>query len=260
MSNKKVTGIPLHEVVLKIMYLENVHKAAEMAPKDVLWRINNPEISERQIREVLDWLVLHKKVNLYLGKYSLDRVTFLEQMELYEEAKMKNGNRGNNPKMYYVTPIKPRNESPLITVSKALLLIFGLLTIAYSTYSYWQIQHPVEMSPEENIKTAWKAKTLGDHKNLYVSDSEEYDEKARNAISYSFFRQNAINDTMTEEVNTLNKALDSITQNHHAQMADLRLELQRTNNDANTLIKNLALCNLVIIILFGFLYLERFFF
>ncbi len=212
MGSKKVTGLPLHEVVLKIMYLENVHKAAEMAPKDVLWRINNPEISERQIREVLDWLVLHKKVNLYLGKYSLDRITFLEQNELYEasikydDAKMKTTNRGNSPKMYYVTPIKPTNESPLIKVSKALLLIFGLLAIAYSTYSYWQIQHPVEMSPEENIEPAWTAKTLGGHKNLYVSDSEEYDEKARNAISYSFFRQNAINDAMTEDVNTLNKA------------------------------------------------------
>ncbi|USD26864.1 DUF5457 domain-containing protein [Flagellimonas marinaquae] len=263
MSIKKVTGVPLHEIVLKIMYLENVQKAAEMAPKDVLWRINNPEISERQIREVLDWLVMHNKVNLYLGKYSLDRIAFLEQMELYEDSlkyedtKMKTTNRENNPKMYYVTSLKPRKDTLFTSIFKPFILILGLLVIAYSTYTYWQIQHPAKMLLEENVEIAWEAKTIGNQKNLYISNSEDYDDKARSAISSSFFRQNAINKIIANEVNHLNIALDSITKTHHEKLTDLQIHLQQVNDDANILINNLAVCNSIIIFLFVLLYLEK---
>ncbi len=78
------TEIPLHEVVLKVMFLENTERAAEMTSQDILWKIENPEISERQVREVLEWLVHHKKVSYYAGKYNLDRYEFLEIKQNYK--------------------------------------------------------------------------------------------------------------------------------------------------------------------------------
>ncbi len=99
---------------------------------------------------------------------------------------------------------------------------------------------------------------MGNQKNLYVSSSEKYDEKARSAISSSFFRQNAINDIITSEVTQLNMAMDSITKTHRATLTDLQIKLQRTNDNINILIKNLAICNTIIIFLFVYFYLEKY--
>ena len=71
--------IPLHEVVLKIMYEANKEKPALLATNDVFWKITDASVNERNITEVLVWLVTQKRVERNSGKYSLDRFEFLDQ-------------------------------------------------------------------------------------------------------------------------------------------------------------------------------------
>lgn len=71
--------IPLHETVLKIMFEANREKPAELTAIDIYWKTSDPAVSERNIVEVLNWLVAQRKVDHFAGKYSLDRFEFLEQ-------------------------------------------------------------------------------------------------------------------------------------------------------------------------------------
>ena len=152
-----ITNLPLHEVVLKIMFFENMEKAAQMKAEDVLWKIDNPEISERQVRDVLDWLVHQKKAELYLGKYSIDRVEFLEQKELYEASLIaleKNPNSKNKTTSKKTTKSSPKRRKtfyinpPKVARYKyqIYLLILGVLALAYLTYTFLGLEYTFESS------------------------------------------------------------------------------------------------------------------
>ncbi len=52
---------PLHEVILDIMYFKDTEKPFAFTSEDIFWQMKDPNISERQIIEVLDWLVVQKK-------------------------------------------------------------------------------------------------------------------------------------------------------------------------------------------------------
>ena len=264
-----VTDLPLHEVVLKIMFHENIEKAAAMTSKDVLWRIDNPEISERQVREVLDWLVRQRKVELYLGKYSIDRIEFLQQKELYEQAKQdskKSSKTKNTPvktlpkksnkkpqkrKTFYVNPPKVKKNKYQVYV-----LIFGIISLAYLTYTFLELEY--SLTPSETLEQHSKNSidTIPDPKKLYVSDDELYTRSSRNAISYSFSRQNTINTLTIKELNRFQSMLDSITTSNNIEMLTLQEELQKNIHHSNRMIKKSVFSNLIIILLVLFLYFK----
>jgi len=76
------TDLPLHDVVLTIMFDGNEEKPVPFTSENILWRIDNPEISERDVKEVLDWLVIQRRVKYHIGQYTMDRYEFLDQKEI----------------------------------------------------------------------------------------------------------------------------------------------------------------------------------
>jgi len=82
MSEKKTSTpkqIPLHEVVLKVMYEVDKERPAHLTVAEVYQKISDNSISESNISEVLNWLVAQKQVERVSGKYLLDRYSFLEE-------------------------------------------------------------------------------------------------------------------------------------------------------------------------------------
>lgn len=116
-STESNEDIPLHETVLKIMYDASREKPEEMTPNDVFWKTSDPAISERNIAEVLTWLVSQRKVDHFAGKYSLDRFEFLEQKnaekaEDKSDKKSPKAKKASQPKSSQdeVVPSKPAPE------------------------------------------------------------------------------------------------------------------------------------------------------
>lgn len=123
------TELPIHEVVLKIMYNTSREKPVGLTAADVLWKIDNPEITERYIREVLDWLVRQKRVELYLDKYSLDRYEFLEQRA---KSKQEEGHvviKGGK-ETFYTKPTKKKAKH----LRSSILFLTGILALGYIIY------------------------------------------------------------------------------------------------------------------------------
>lgn len=258
-----ITNLPLHEVVLKIMFNENIEKAAQMTPKDVLWRIDNPEISERQVREVLDWLVLHKKAELYLGKYSIDRIEFLEQKEHYKASL---ASKKINPKAssikgktinkqegtYYIAPpILKKNKFTLFFLS------IGILAFGYFTFSIASLNYNLEPVQTLLAPQNTTIDSLQYQRRLYTSRDEDYSENAKNAISNSFAIQNAINATYINEINKLQATLDSVSNSHKNELTYLQQELKSSSNRFNSSLKSLVYINAIIISLFILLYFKK---
>lgn len=85
-SKETKKEIPLHEVVLKIMFEANKERPAQLVPNEIFWKISDAAITEHNILEVLNWLVSHKRVEKASGKYSLDRYEFLDQRKIDREG------------------------------------------------------------------------------------------------------------------------------------------------------------------------------
>jgi len=70
---------PLHEIVLSVMYEINKEKPVELSATDVFYKMSDPNLNQRQINQVLDWLVNEKRLEKFSDLYSLDRFEFLDQ-------------------------------------------------------------------------------------------------------------------------------------------------------------------------------------
>lgn len=81
--------IPLHEIVLDILYQENSTQPQLMSTEDILWKIGNPEIAIYHVKAVLEWLEARKDVEYRFSKYQLTKITFLELKKQYASTSKK---------------------------------------------------------------------------------------------------------------------------------------------------------------------------
>ncbi len=234
----KRTDLPIHEVILKIMYKEDKEKPIGLTAGDVLWKIDNPEITERYVREVLDWLVRENKVKLYLDKYSLDRYEFLEQKAKDDELTTENTT-------FYIEPPKKKISG----IRNKIILFSGILALLYITYLYSQMRRNYELSRKEipTISITEKQETL---KNLYLSEKTEktIDDKF-NDISSSFSRQNSNNRKINSKITKLYTIIDTLQKQHQIRLNTIQKQVDSNiNNDimyTNSLLQKIMICNFI---------------
>ncbi|MCT4663709.1 MAG: DUF5457 domain-containing protein [Flavobacteriales bacterium] len=239
------TEKPLHEIVLDILYFQNTERATEMKPIDVLWKIDNPEISERQIREVLDWLVRQRDVEVYAGKYSLNRAAFLElkqQHQKVDKKHIKNKPKAQKTvekteklkKVVQKAPPKPKETAktffqekqqesvpsqkrepiettPIHTIQKRkfpFALVFSvLLFVGFIAFFFQYFLEDTSVIQAENQRPE---QVLWEHfepKSLYLSKGEEL-EDLRKSIENGFYRQNKNNQQIKKTFQQLQKSIE----------------------------------------------------
>ncbi len=234
---------PLHEVILDIMYFKNTEKPSAFTPEDIFWQMKDPDISERQIKEVLDWLVVNKKAEKRFGKYQIDKYEFIDIANKYkQEVVTDNTAKDTEPiekkvevvKKVSVSKPKPQKDikAPTKTPTRTkgnlnksywvFLVVFLILSLyvgyrVYDTPTYTFSKIELETTqihtPEE----------------LYIpikSSDEQTDvlDKQMQNISYSFIKQNKTNKIITDELSrqnnriiTLQKELNKLNQSYQQQ-------------------------------------------
>lgn len=248
------TDLPIHEVVLKIMYNEDKEKPIELKPKDILWKIDNPEITERYIREVLDWLVREKRVKRYLDKYSLDRYEFLDQKAKDDDIEEDELYTENTT--YYIRPSKKKRA-----LRNKIIFAVGVLVMLYMTYLYGQMQRDYEVSSKE-IPSINIVDNQLSQKKLYLSTGENRTIKEKfNDIAYSLTRQNNNNKKVQEEISKLYKTLDSLQRKHHNEMNTIQKKMDRNTNFnieyTNDLLQKIIICNILFLLIVIFVYFKN---
>ena len=123
----------LQEEVLDILYNKSLVKPVWVTCSEVYWSTKNIKVTERSVREALDWLVKNEVV-LYQGdKYQISKREFLE-MSKRKEAERKETEEETLPqsKMSLATAsIQPQGDSSKETSSKNNLFFVIIALIAF---------------------------------------------------------------------------------------------------------------------------------
>lgn len=262
--------LPLHEQLLKIMFLENPKKPKAMSPEDLLWKIDNPEITERQIKEVCEWLVYKKKCQRSFGKYIMDRYTFLEQKNLYynllgkdsqlestnfNSSKTLRSKNTDNPSTKD-TLNHPYSKNPSVQrtskVSYKTLFLF-LCTISLGLLSY-QIALLLEQDnssfPETTSLETYGNTPIYKPKNIQISGETNYNTQVQKSIANAFLQQNKINGYYAKLLKNQEQKIDSIRHTKDQEIQFLKTQISRNKNSNPALIRNLIFCNLIVAAMF----------
>lgn len=216
---KDVEEKPLHEVILDIMFFKNKEKPVPYSPEDIFWQIKDPSISERQIKEVLDWLVVNKRVEKRFGKYQIDKYEFIDIANRYNSGKdenVENKTQKNITKVEVVKKVSVSSKQPKKQQKNSrknikfkwvntLLILICLPLFAYMVYTLYS--PPKNVVAEIKITEELQQDIPG---NLYVStdkiENREFKSKIKE-ISYSFVKQNRINNDIVNNVNRINNEI-----------------------------------------------------
>ncbi|WP_194765656.1 DUF5457 domain-containing protein [Tamlana sp. I1] len=242
----KATELPIHEVIVKIMFNADREKPMGLSASDVLWKIDNPEVSERHIREVLDWLVREKRVKLYLDKYSLDRYEFLDQKAKHEEE-TDDADEGLEPNTtFYINPPRKKTRG----LRNKIILCSGILALLYMTYLFNKMNRSYVHSSKE-ITTSSTLSPDIPVKNLYLSEVEDEKnwEQKFNDVAYSFSRQNSNNKNVSEAIHNMSKTIDSLQKQHIFKLNKLQKQIDVNMNNnisyTNALLQKIMICNFI---------------
>lgn len=250
----KTTDLPIHEVILKIMYHADKEKSAELSAQDILWKIDNPEITERYIREVLGWLIREKKVQLYLNKYSLDRYEFLEQKSKYDDDEEEDI-IVKGVDTFYIKPSKKKTKNRRSIV----LFSISLLALCYITYLFANMDRNYQVSTKIITLNSVVNKQKNAHK-LYLSDEEENIKKKIEDISYLFSRQNNNNANMQKEIARLYKITDSLQQQQQARLNLIQKGIDKERNEnigyINDILQKIIYGNIIFLLLFTVIFFK----
>ncbi len=208
--SEKIEEKPLHEVVLDILYFEDVEKPVGLSPEDIFLIIKDAEISERKIREVLEWLVLQKRVVRQFGKYYLDKYEFIERAnqikQVGPESKKKESQEKAAGAPRYISIVKgpPPKRNTWRTKVALLFFIFSLIALLFHAKSVYEVEkivlaHPqLEAIPSLEIRNLY----LPTGRKEDVSESEHVDKKL-DEIAYLFHLQTEVNKKLVEQVDSL---------------------------------------------------------
>lgn len=77
-------SIELEQAVLEVLYQKCLDRPLWVSESEVFWNISDVRVTEREVREVLEQLVYHRRIVKQVGKYQISKAEFLsikEQME-----------------------------------------------------------------------------------------------------------------------------------------------------------------------------------
>lgn len=249
------TDLPIHEVILKIMYKTDREKPIGLTTADILWKIDNPEITERYVREVLDWLVRERKVKLYLEKYSLDRYEFLEQKAKNQEEDEEEVVEVGKETFY----LKSSNKK-IKNIRSKIFFFTGIIALCFVTYLYVNMVRDYEVSTKKTtpITIIKEQKTI---KKLYLSNKEEetVNKKIEN-ISYLFSKQNKNNNNIQAEIVNLYKVTDSLQKEYQFKLNSIQERFDKNLNKnisyTNDILYKIILCNFLFLLIIFFTFFK----
>lgn len=77
-------SLELEQAVLEVLYKKCLDRPLWVSESEVFWNISDVRVTEREVREVLEQLVYHRRIVKQVGKYQISKAEFLaikEQME-----------------------------------------------------------------------------------------------------------------------------------------------------------------------------------
>ena len=151
----------LQAEVLEILYQKSLNRPTWVSCPEVYWNIKNTKVSERSVKEVLDWLVKNDLVLHQADKYQIDKREFLDMSRLKENMEVETskiqdiyveGKKGEqyHSDNFWTPTLQPHNNTNAtfaIIALLALLLSGTFIGILVFNGFPHQIYQPSELVP-----------------------------------------------------------------------------------------------------------------
>lgn len=146
----------LETAVLEILYQKCLERPLWVTESEVFWSIPNTSITEREVREMLEQLVYHRRILKQVGKYQISKTEFLSIKERLEGL-----NERREEEQVTVRDLMQKSETETQKVTRrnwhlrkiivALFLLSVGLLLGLSLHSLIYSSHPKATLP--NIPT-----------------------------------------------------------------------------------------------------------
>jgi len=70
-------SLELEQAVLEVLYKKCLDRPLWVSESEVFWSISDVRVTEREVREVLEQLVYHRRIVKQVGKYQISKAEFL---------------------------------------------------------------------------------------------------------------------------------------------------------------------------------------
>lgn len=122
----------LQEEILEILYQKSLQKPIWVTCSEIFWNIQNIKVTERSVRDVLEWLVKNDLVIYQADKYQISKREFIEMSKrkaIQEKEMNTHENTGDNVTAYNMAP--PMNGYKNTNSKKANLFCVAIALIAF---------------------------------------------------------------------------------------------------------------------------------
>lgn len=239
----------LHEIILELFYFESKDKPCEMTKREILWKLKDPNITEFQIEEVLNWMVHHKKLNESLGVYSLDR---FELIDLEEKLKTERLNRDNRQEPIFFTNYSTINNIQNAIKPRALDIfvqyILPTFLFSYIVFIFFLVNKLNNSFEINNTKVEDVSElTLKEPKTGVIKKKQALSDKEVKRL-FSNQHQNLL--YLNKTIDSLQKQVNKINEIHTASTDSINNQLNTVQPQVNAIFLHLTVVLLGFILLF----------
>lgn len=239
----------LHEIILELFYFESKDKPCEMTKREILWKLKDPNITEYQIEEVLNWMVHHKKLNESLGVYTLDR---FELIDLEEKLKTERLNRENRQEPIFFTNYSTINNIQNAIKPRALDIfvqyILPTFLFSYIVFIFFLVNKLNNSFEVNNTKVEDVSElTLKEPKTGVIKKKQALSDKEVKRL-FSNQHQNLL--YLNKTIDSLQKQVNKINEIHTASTDQINNQLNTVQPQVNAIFLHLTVVLLGFILLF----------
>lgn len=234
----------LQDEILEILYQKSLQKPIWISCTEIFWSIDNLKVSERSVKEILDWLVKNDLVIHQADKYQIAKREFIDisRRKALEKEETETGNdadvreKGSNKTQHpalnhpwsgeeYTQPVaKPANTISAVIALIAFLISGTLIGILLFNSFATEKRDNTDLScPSDSIQVSMlQPSTLG-----YIRDAYTTNRNFK-SIQTSLETQRSINSELTEVFKAQQSQINTLTACVKQQTTDIaRLEKER---------------------------------
>lgn len=203
-------SIELEQAVLEVLYQKCLDRPLWVSESEVFWNISDVRVTEREVREVLEQLVYHRRVVKQVGKYQISKAEFLsikEQMEgsgeLHNDEQL--STERNQPHTKEIVEKKASRASALkISVLAMLLLLLGCIIGLFLAER--DTQEPLAQITHQEVALSSVTPPKHALPNLSAKDEVELKRSLKGLSTYLQSQQEAYT-TMAKHIDSLQREI-----------------------------------------------------
>lgn len=223
-------SLELEQAVLEVLYKKCLDRPLWVSESEVFWNISDVRVTEREVREVLEQLVYHRRIVKQVGKYQISKAEFLAIKEQMEGLGELQGNEQPptecNQSHTENLVGKKGSRTPVLKISVLAILLLLLGCILGLFLAERDPQEPLAQITHQEIALSLVTPPKHTLPNLSAKDEVELKRSLKGLSAYLQSQQEAYG-TMAKRIDSLQREIVELKGNTKAQEQVYEQKIER---------------------------------